>query len=166
MTDELLTRLEQLTGESKGLSSREFLRLMKEDGNTSIPTSQLSKGYRFAYDQLAFWQAEWSFSRADSPDSVAKIEVECWEILCRSFFDSLVEIIPDQQEKIEGLQGKILLHHAMRRRLEYNEGKTFRNLTARLLSEISFVFNRLGLSSIARNLYARALYPKGTVARP
>jgi len=166
MDNGLLARLELLAKQSKGVSCQDFERLIKEDGNSSISVSELHKVFDFACDHFGFWEAEWSFSFADSPDNVAKMEREGWEILCHALFDSLVEKIPDARETLEGLRGRSLLLHAMRRRLEYNEGKTFKKLTGVLLSKMSFVFNRLGFRRIAESLYARALYPKGTIARP
>jgi len=162
---DLLARLECLANRSMGMSYRDFERLLRE-GNASIPVSHLNQVHNFACDQLGFWMAEWSFSPAHSPNTVAETETEGWQILCQEIFNTLVENYPDISDLFEQRRKLILLQHSLRRAVEYNKTKPFRKLTAIMLSQASFVFNKIGFHSIARNLYAWCLYPKGTVARP
>ncbi len=162
---DLLVRLESLTNRSMGVSYRDFERLLRE-GNASIPVSHLHQVLNFACDQMGFWEAEWFFSPAHSPNTVAKIEMEGWRILWQGIFNILVENVPDTRDLLEQEQQLRLFGHSLRRGVEYNETKPFRKLTAIVLSQASFVFNKIGFHSIARNLYAWGLYPKGTVARP
>jgi hypothetical protein len=162
---DLLARLESLADRNIGVSYRDFERLLKE-GNASILVSQLREVHKFACDQMGFWAAEWFFSPAHSPNIVAKTEMEGWQILRQGSFDALVENVLNIRDLLEKEQQLRSLHDSLRRGAEYNETKPFRKLTAIVLSEASFVFDKIGFHSIARKLYTWGLYPKGTVARP
>jgi hypothetical protein len=148
-----------------GVSYLVFERLLRE-GNASIPVSQLHQVLNFACDQMGVWEVEWFFSPAHSPNTIAKTEMEGWRILWQRIFNTLVENVPATRDLLEQEQQLKLLQHSLRRGVEYNKTKPFRKLTASLLSRASFVFDKIGFHSIARNLYAWGLYPKGTVARP
>jgi len=72
---DLLTRLDFLANGSMGMSYREFERVLR-DGDASIPVTCLHQVLNIACDQLGFWQAEWLFSPAHSPNTLAKTEME------------------------------------------------------------------------------------------
>jgi hypothetical protein len=162
---DLLTSLDSLANGRMGVSYREFERVLR-DGDASIPVTCLHQVLNIACDQLGFWQAEWLFSPAHSPNTPAKTEMEGWQILWRGIFDTLVENVPSTKDPLEREQNLKLLQHSLRRGVEYNETKPFRKIAATILSQASFVLNKIGLHSIANDLYAWGLYPKGTVARP
>jgi len=163
--DDLMAQLEVLANKDGGVHFPDFAHLIV-DGQPEMTLSECYEIFNFSCDQLGFWQAEWWFSPVDSPCHTADLEVKGWEILCQNLFNSLVEQIPDQRADLEkGKQQRVLLH-SLTRRVEYNKGKPFIQLTAIVLSKMSFIFNRLGFRRIARNLYERGLYPKGTIARP
>jgi hypothetical protein len=162
---DLLAQLESLMNRSIGVSYRDFEGLLRE-GNASITVSHWHQVLNFACDQMGFWEAEWFFSPAHSPNTVAKIEMEGWRILWQVIFDILVENVPETKDLLEREQQLRLFEHSLRRGVEYNKTRPLRKLTASVLSQGSFVFKKVGFHSIARNLYAWCLYPKGTVARP
>jgi hypothetical protein len=164
--NDLMARLELLTSEGHGVSCRDFECMITKDEHTSMTLSELRNLFEFACDQLGHWETEWLFSFADSPNSVANTEREGWTVLRRAFFDLLVREIPDLRESLDSLQRRILLQHSLERRVEYNEGKPWRQISSIVMSKVSFLFDSLGFRRIAFDLYARALYPKGTVARP
>jgi hypothetical protein len=163
---DFLTRLESLANGRTRVPYREFESLFKELGNASIPVSHLHQVLNFTSDQLGLWEAQWLFSPAHSPNTLAKTEVERWRILWQALFDSLAEKVPDTRALLEREQQLRLLQHSLQRGVEFNKTKPLRKVTAIVLSQASFVLNRIGLHGIARNLYAWGLYPKGTVARP
>ncbi len=162
---DLMTRLESFAKERTGVPFREFERVLRE-GNAPIPVSCLHQVLNFTFDQLGFWQAEWLFSPAHSPNTLAKSEMEGWQILWRGIFDALVENVPSAKDQLEQEQNLMLLRHSLKRGVEYNKTRPFRKMVAIILSQVSFVLNKIGLHSIANNLYSWGLYPKGTVARP
>lgn len=163
---DFLTRLESLANGRTRVPYREFESLLKELGNASIPVSHLHQVLNFTSDQLGLWEAQWLFSPAHSPNTLAKTEVEGWRILWQALFDSLAEKVPDTRALLEREQQLRLLQHSLERGVEFNKTKPLRKVTAIVLSQASFVLNKIGLRGIARNLYAWGLYPKGTVARP
>jgi len=163
---DFLARLESLTNRHTGVPYRDFASLLKELGNSSMPVSDLHQVLNFTSDQLGLWEAQWLFSPAHSPNTLAKTEAEGWRILWQALFDSLAEKVPDTRALLEREQQLRLLHHSLERGVEFNKTRPLRKVTAIVLSQVSFVLNKIGLHGIARNLYAWGLYPKGTVARP
>jgi hypothetical protein len=162
---DLLIRLNSLANGCTGVPYREFIRILRE-GDASIPVTCLHQVLNLACDQLGFWQAEWLFSSAHSPNTLAKAEMEGWQILWRGIFDTLVENVPSTKDLLEQEQNLKLLQHSLQRGVEYNGKRPFRKIAAIMLSLVSFVLNKIGLHSLANDLYAWGLYPKGTVARP
>jgi len=161
-----LVRLETLADGRTGVPYRDFEGLLKELGNGSIPVSHLHQVLNFTCDQLGLWEAEWLFSPAHSPNTVAKTEMEGWRIIWQAFFDLLVEKVPDTRALLEREQELRLLQPSLKLGVEYNETKPLKKVTAIVLSQASFVLNKIGFHRIATNLYVWGLYPKGTVARP
>jgi len=161
---DLMTQLEVLANKGGGVRFPDFARMIV-DGQAEMTLSECYETFNFACDQLGFWEAEWCFSPVNSPNHTAELEVKGWEILCQNLFNSLLEHIPDQRADLEKGKQQRLLLPSLTRRVEYNEGKRFTQLTAFVLSEVSFMFNRLGFRRIARSLYQRGLYPKGTIGR-
>lgn len=162
---DFMTHMESFAKERMGVPYREFERVLRE-GGASIPVTCLHQVLNLACDQLGFWQAEWLFSPAHSPNTLAKTEMEGWQMLWRGIFDTLVENVQSTKDMLEQERNLKLLQHSLRRGVEYNETKHFRKISAPILSQVSFVLNKIGLHSIANDLYAWGLYPKGTVARP
>jgi hypothetical protein len=162
---DILGQLESMTNKGQGVSHQDFERLL-EEGSASIPVSRANQLLDFAGDQVGFWEAEWLFSPAHSPNTNAKTEMEGWRLLWQALLESLSETVPDIRELTEKTQQLKILQHHSQRGLEFNETKPFRKYTAPVLSKLSLALNKIGLRSIAKNLYVWSLYPKGTVARP
>ncbi|PKN65432.1 MAG: hypothetical protein CVU57_09950 [Deltaproteobacteria bacterium HGW-Deltaproteobacteria-15] len=162
---DLLSRLGALTSGCMGVQYLEFERILRE-GDSSIPLTSLHQVLNLACDQLGFWQAEWLFSPADTPNTVAKTEMEGWQIMWRGIFDTLVENVPGTKDSLEREQNLKLLQHSLQRGVEYNQTRPVRKIAAAIFSQVSFALNKVGLASSARGLYEWCLYPKGTVARP
>ncbi len=162
---EFLTRVDSLANGCMGVPYREFERILRE-GDASISVASLHRVLNLACDQFGSWQAEWLFSPAHSPNTVAKTEMQGWEILWRRIFDTLVENVPSTKDPLEREQNLKLLQHSLQRGVEYNETRPCRKIAVTILSQVSFAVNKIGLHSLAKHLYEWCLYPKGTVARP
>jgi len=160
---DLIARMESLSKGSEGVSYRDFEHLLREMENVSVP--QLKQVVYFASDQLGFWEAEWLFSPADSPNTIAAAETEGWRLICRSCTDALVKNVPDVRRPLEQQQNLTLLRHAIKRRVDYDKTRPLSRLAANVLGRMSFGLNKLGFEGIAKRLYSRGLYPKGTVGR-
>ena len=163
--NDLMTRLESFAKERMGVPYREFERVLREC-DTSITVACLNQVLKLACDQWGFWEAEWLFSPAHSPNTLAKTEMEGWKALWRGSLDTLVETVPNVKDLLEQEQNLVVFGHSLRRAIEYNKTKPFRKIAAPMLSKLSIVLNKIGLHSIANDLYSWGLYPKGTVARP
>lgn len=158
-----IARMESLSRGSAGVSHRDFERLLKEMGNVSVP--HLNQVVSFASEQLGFWQAEWLFSSAHNPNTIAAAETEGWRLIYRACSDTLVDHVPEVREQLERKHNLTLARHAVERKVDYGKARPLSRLAANVFSRMSFVLNKLGFESAAMRLYSRGLYPKGTVGR-
>ena len=160
---DLIARMESLSNRSTGVSCRDFPHILKE--MKDVTASEWKQVVYFASEQWSFWQAEWLFSPAHSPNTTAKAETEEWRLISRACSDALVEQNPDVRGPLERQQGLTLLRHSLKRRVDYDKTRPLSRLAANVLSRMSFGLNRIGFKSIAERLYSRSLYPKGTLGR-
>jgi hypothetical protein len=160
---DITARLRSLANGSKGVSHRDFERVLKEMGNVTI--SELKEVVTFATDQLGFWRVEWLFSPANCPNTLAEAEIDGWRPLLDVCTDELVKRVPNVKDLLENQRELCLLQHIMQLRIDYNETRPLERLFAIVLSKTSIALNKVGFKSIAEMLYSYSLYPKGTVSR-
>ena len=113
---DFIARMESFSKESRGVSYRDFERLLKEGGNLSL--QHMNQVVYFASDQLGFWLAEWLFSPAHSPNTIASAETAGWRIIYRACSDELVKNVPNVGGPLEQQQNLALLGHAIKRRVD------------------------------------------------
>jgi hypothetical protein len=154
-------RMKSLSKGNEGLSYRDFQNSLREMGDCSV--QQLKEVVSFAYDQLGFWDAEWMFSSAHMPNEIAAAESEGWRQLCRICTDKLVKNVPEVRGQLEKQESYASLKHTIKRRVDYNKTRPFSRLAESVISPISFGLDKLGFKGIALQLYARSMYPRGTV---
>ena len=118
--NDLMTRLESFAKERMGVPYREFERVLREC-DTSITVACLNQVLKLACDQWGFWEAEWLFSPAHSPNTLAKTEMEGWKALWRGSLDTLVETVPNVKDLLEQEQNLVVFGHSLRRAIEYNK---------------------------------------------
>jgi hypothetical protein len=162
---DLLVRLESITNKDKGFFYQDLERLLKE-GSASIPVPYANQLLDFAGDQIGFWEAEWLFSPAQSPNTEAKTEMEGWRLLWQALLESLSETVPSIRELSEKKEQLRTLQHQLQGGLAYNETRPIRKYTVPVLSKVALALNKIGFRRISTSLYVWGLYPKGTVARP
>jgi len=160
---DLIARMGFLSNGSSGVLCRDFERALKEMGSVTI--SEWGQIVTFATNQLGFWEAEWLFSPAHCPNSLAAGEIDAWRLLWHVCADELVKKVPEVKEHLENQKSLILLRHSLQRRVNYNKTRPLEKVFAIVLAKTSFALKKLGFTSIAQNLYGRSLYPKGTVGR-
>jgi len=160
---DITARMRNLSNGTKGVPLRDFERVIGELGDITV--SELKEVVYFATEQFGFWEAEWLFSPAHRPNTVAQAEIDGWKLVCRVLTEELVKKVPEVRELSEKRQTQILLRHSLERRINYNKTKPLERLFALVFSTISIALYRLGFTSIAQKLYSYSLYPKGTVGR-
>ena len=160
---DFIARMGSLSKESSGVSFRDFEALLKEGGSLSV--QHMKQVVYFASEQLGFWQAEWLFSPADSPNTIASAEAEGWRLIYRACSDALLGQVSEVREQLEHKHNLTLARHCMERNVDYNKTRPLSRLAVNVFSRMSIGINKLGFESIAMQLYSRSLYPKGTVGR-
>jgi len=155
--------MRNLSNGTKGVSYQDFERVVREMGDITV--SELKEVVTFATDQFGFWQTEWLFSPANSPNAVAATEIDGWKLLCRVFTEKLVKKVPEVKGLLDRQQSLTLLQHNIERRVSYNKTRPLERLFTLVLAKTSFALNKIGFASIAQKLYECSLYPKGTVGR-
>jgi hypothetical protein len=162
---DITARMRSLANGKKGVSHRDFERVLREREDIDITIKELRQLVSFATDQFGFWMAEWLFSPIQSPNMIAKAEVDGWRPLLRVCTDQLVMKIPEVKEHLEKEQDLILLQHSLKRRIDFSKSRPFERYFAMIFSSVSIALDRVGFKGIAHKLYERSLYPKGTVGR-
>lgn len=169
MVDQILSdlteRLSLLSKNSRGVSCQDFKCVLTEMPTSDIPIDAWYKITNFTSEQLGFWEAEWFFSWAHSPNTNAQSEMQEWKVVCRACLDALKDKIPTAVDQLEKQHDLIVLRYSIKRAADYNESTPFRKFKATALSTTSFKLNNIGFHRFASYLYALALYPKGTVGR-
>jgi hypothetical protein len=161
---DILTFLESLSNGNIGVTIEHispFLRNMPEN----ISVTALNQLVIFASDQVGIWGAEWAFSPANAPNTTAKAESARWDKLRAGWVDLLLAQVPDLRETQKHIQEYTEFGHYLKLRLDYNKTKPIQRLSSNILSKISQWLRILGFYNIGKQLYSRALYPKGTVGR-
>jgi len=164
-TYDITARMRSLANGNKGVSYRDLEQVLREREDINITISELRQIVTFATNQFGFWMAEWLFSPVQRPNTIAKGEIDGWRLLLRVCTDELVKKVPEVREHLEREKNMVFLRHSLERRIDFNKSRPFEKLFAIVFSSISIALDRLGFKSIARKLYERSLYPKGTVGR-
>jgi len=157
------TRMRNLSNGNKGLSYQDFKQTLKE--TRYLPIDEFQEVVTFATDQYSFWSAEWLFSPADHPNTLAKAEIDGWRPLLDVCTDELVKRVPKVKELLEEQKELCLLQHVIQRRRDYNKTRPLEKLLAIVLGKTSIALNKFGFKRIALKLYSYHLYPKGTIGR-
>jgi hypothetical protein len=166
LQSELFTRLRDLSSSNSCLPHGEFQRLLDASPEgRKLPLPVWKEVVDFASDQCARWQAQWLFSPAASPDTTAAQEFESWRQLYATCSAALVERVPDVKEHLGRQHSLTALQHALQLQIEHTKGRPIRRLSSAILSRTAILLRRVGMSDFAERLYARALYPEGTVGR-
>jgi hypothetical protein len=158
-----IQRMEGLSKQNRSVSHRDFERLIKEGGNLTL--QETKQVFYFASEQLAFWEAEWFYSPAHSPNTTAQEEIEGWHLIYKAISNTLVEKVPQIRGELEKLHTRTLLRHSIERTVAYNKTRPLLRISENIFSSLSFALDKLGFQRAAKQLYARSLYPKGTVGR-
>jgi hypothetical protein len=162
---ELLERITSPSKEVHGATYQDFERVFKESAKEDISVDDWRKITRFTSDQLGFWETEWLFSQAYSPNMQAKSEMDGWKMICEACLAELKNKIAAAADMIEEQHDLAVLKYSIKRAVDYNESKPSRKFKANVRSSILVKLDEIGLRRFASRLYARALYPKGTVGR-
>ncbi len=160
----LLERTAAIAASGKGVSSEEFLALMRQ-APESITPSDMNKVVKMASEQVGYWEAEYMFSRADTPNAAAAAESAGWKNTWSACAETLINLAPELRDKLDEQQRMVALHYHLSRRVEYNSTRPFARVASYVFSYASFALKRIGLRSLAQAIYARGLYPAGTVGR-
>lgn len=162
---ELLDCVTSLSKEGHSVYYQDFERVFRESAKEDITVDGWRKITSFTSDQLGFWEAEWLFSSAYSPNTKAKSEMHGWKIICEACLGELKNKISAAADMVEEQHNLAVLKYSMKRAVDYNESKPSRKFKANVRSSILIKLDEIGLRRIASRLYVRALYPKGTVGR-
>ncbi|MBI4824820.1 MAG: hypothetical protein HY807_00145 [Nitrospirae bacterium] len=157
-----LTQLQSLSNSNRGITIEEiapFLKSLPE--NISMPV--LHALINLGSNQVGIWKSQWLFSFANSPNTTAKAESERWSNVRDKWLDLLSELAPDLRELLQRQNKLTEFGHHLTRSLDYNKTKPFKRITSSILSYLSMFMGKLGFDKIGERLYARALFPKGTV---
>jgi hypothetical protein len=165
LKSELLDCVTSLSQEGHGVHYLDFECVFRESAKEDITVDGWRKITSFTSDQLGFWEAEWLFSSAYSPNMKAKSEMHGWKIICEACLVELKNKISAAADMINEQHNLAVLKYSMKRAVRYNESKPSRKFKANVRSSILVKLDEIGLRRIASRLYVRALYPKGTVGR-
>ncbi len=165
LKSELFDRLTCLSKEGHGVHYQDFERVFRESAKEDIMVDGWRKITSFISDQLGFWEAEWLFSPAYSPNTNAKSEMRGWMIICEACLGELKNKITEAADIVEGQHNLAVLKYSMKRAVDYDKSKPSRKFKANVRSSILIKLDEIGLRRVASRLYVRALYPKGTVGR-
>jgi hypothetical protein len=165
LKSELLDRVSSLSKKGHGVHYEDFERVFSESAKEDVPVDGWRKITSFASDQLGFWEAEWLFSWEYSPNTKAKSEMHGWKIICEACLSELKNKISEAPDMIEEQHELAVLKYSIKRAVDYSESKPSRKFKANVRSAILIKLDKIGFSGVASRLYARALYPKGTVGR-
>lgn len=158
--DELLELLAQ---ESREISFRALDRLLGDKGGVSAV--QWRRIAACSASWMGRWESAWMFSPAYAPDETAVSEYEGWRRIWSESCTILVEHSPELQTELATEQRLQSLQHTRRRREAYNRTKPGESISSILYSQTAYVINKLGFNAKAVQLYARHLYPCGSVGR-
>jgi hypothetical protein len=162
--NDLATRLESLSNETRGVTVDRFHALLKTMPEKMSP-AELNQIINFASDQVGIWEAEYSFSPITSPHITAKAESELWAELWEAWSDMLLNLVPDVADKIHRKHRLIIARHSVEKSLHYTADKPVRRIISTTASKVAIILGRLGAGNVAEQLYAFSLYPKGSVGR-
>lgn len=135
------------------------------DKKEELSMHDINELIKFSTEQIGYWNAEWSFSSATSPNHDAKKQRDGWENIWGNWVGILTKEIPEAMASMVQLKDHAYMLHTVKRNLEYNKRGIFSQSLSSILSKIAITLNKIGLKGVAASLYNIALYPKGTVGR-
>ncbi len=160
----LAARLTSLANGMSRVMTEDFEVLLKNMPE-QVSTTALNQIINFASDQVGIWEAEYSFSSAISPNTVARAESERWAQLWGTWSDVLLKLAPDVADQIHRRHRLIVAKHSVEKSLQYTSKKPLQRMVAGAMSRIAIGLGKLGIVSIPERLYAFSMYPKGSVGR-
>jgi len=155
--------LELLDRDSQEISFRALERLLDDKG--AVSTEQWRRIAACCANRMGRWESAWMFSPAYAPDETAVSEYEGWRRIWNESVAMLVEHSPELQTELATEQRLQSLKHTRMRRDAFNRTKPGESLSSILYSQTAYVINKLGFNAKAVQLYAKHLYPCGTVGR-
>lgn len=162
---QILTLLDSLADTDSGINCKDFTSLIKESLEEDINPTDFHKLLNFISAQCGFWDANWYFSEATSPNLTAKAESEQWENLWQASVTALTESFSAPEEQLHHEHNLIVLEESLQRRVKFNDSSRIERYLTSVFGYISIRLNKIGFKSIAHNIYTKSLYPKGTVGR-
>ena len=162
---EFLASMERLTTEAAAISHTEIATALESVPENDFTVAEWYKLTDFALDQIGKWQVKWLFSPAQTPDTVAQTEAEAWERLWDVFSKALVEQVPEVEVELHEKKRLSIPQQLMRQKVQQESGNRPAMFASSVTSRLAIVLNSLGCKSIAHRLYARALFPSGSVGR-
>jgi hypothetical protein len=161
---DLVSRLEDLVPTGAAVTVVAF-EAFTQNFSEKMSVMQLRHILDFASRQVGAWEAEYSFSPADSPNTAAKTESERWEALWVAWSERFIKLVPDIAEQTHRIHRLISAKPSLERAVRYNEQSPLRKMVAGTVSRIAIALGKIGVSGLATQLYAFSLYPKGSVGR-
>ncbi|MFI4922595.1 MAG: hypothetical protein ACHP6J_02645 [Burkholderiales bacterium] len=162
---EFLASLERLTTEATSISHDEMVAAFKSVPDNNVTAAEWYKLVDFAVDQIGQWQVKWLFSSAQAPDTIAQTEADAWERLRDVFSKALVEIVPGIEGELRHKKDLVIAQRLLEWKVQQDHGGRASKLASSVMSRLAITLNRFGCKGIAQRLYAKALYPPGTVGR-
>jgi hypothetical protein len=147
------------------ISCSEFETILQKEINENINHSAFHELLKFISNQYGYWMANWYFSNIGDPDLEAKSELEQWDQLWQASASSLAESISIPLDQLQREHNLITLRESLQRRVDFNKSRVFERLLTSIYSFIAIQLNKVGVKTIANNIYTKSLYPKGTVGR-
>ena len=163
MNEEVFGFIDSVEATSKYIKSLAFEAILNQDQTGSFSLPEINRILGFISDQHGYWHAEWTFSEALDPNTVAQTESENWDILWQAFAKSLKEAAPETAEPMAHLHQMIKLKHTVKQRVAYNESRPLERFFTSVLSRSAIFLKKIGFSSIASHIYSASLFPRGTV---
>jgi len=155
--------LDLLGQESQEISFRALDQLLGDRG--AVSAEQWRRIASCSASRMGRWESAWMFSPVCAPDETAVAEFEGWRRIWSESCAVLVEQSPELKAELSTEQRQQSLRHTRRRRDAYNSTKPGESMSSILYSQIAYVVNKLGFNDRAVKLYAKHLYPYGTVGR-
>ncbi len=156
---DIIADLRNLSNGSKGLPYRDFEQVLREMGDVTI--SELRQIVTFTANQFGLWMVEWLSSPVQSPNTIAKGEIDKWRLLLRASTDELVKKAPEEREHLLRKQDLILLRHSLERRVDFNKNRPLEKLFAAVFSNMSLALDKLGFKGIAQKFMDVLYIQKG-----
>jgi len=157
---DLLEKVRRLSARATEIPYGDLEHLLRGEWK-QLPVKGWAEIVTLASDQAARWLTLWLFSPAERPDRRAAEENKRWEAAYVAYSKALFEKVPAVRDDINKQHKLLVAQHAVSRRLAQHKG----HFPPGILSQAAIWCGRIGLERLSSNLYARALYPKGSIGR-